>query len=54
MIANLGGETVVSGQDLATIEHAIPAGIAVGVQECLTKCGIKPNKKRSLVEALTS
>jgi hypothetical protein len=54
VIANLGGETVVSGQDLATIQHAIPAGIAVGVQECLTKCGIKPNKKRSLVEALTS
>lgn len=52
VIADLGGETIVSGKDLETIKHAIPAGIAVGVQECMTKCGIHPNKKRSLVEAL--
>ena len=52
VIADLGGETIVSGKDLETIKHAIPAGIAVGVKECLTKCGLHPNKKRSLVEAL--
>jgi hypothetical protein len=52
VIANLGGETIVSGKDLETVKHAIPAGIAVGVKECLAKCGMKPNQKRSLSEAL--
>jgi hypothetical protein len=50
VIANLGGDAVVSGQDLESIRHAIPAGIAASVESCLKTCGIKPYSKRSLAE----
>jgi len=50
VIASLGGDAVVSGQDLETIRHAIPAGLATSVEQCLQKCKIKPHAKRSLAE----
>jgi oxalate decarboxylase/phosphoglucose isomerase-like protein (cupin superfamily) len=50
VIAALGGDAVVSGADLDTIRHAIPAGLATGVSQCLQKCGMKSYSKRSLKE----
>jgi hypothetical protein len=50
VIANLGGDTVVSGADLASIRQAIPQGLATGVEQCIQKCGIKPYAKRSIKE----
>ena len=50
VIAALGGDAVVSGADLASIEKALPQGLATGVQECVSKCGIKLYSKRSLAE----
>jgi oxalate decarboxylase/phosphoglucose isomerase-like protein (cupin superfamily) len=52
VIASVGGETVVSGADLASIRHAIPQGLAAGVEQCLKKCNIKPFAKRSIAEVL--
>jgi len=53
VIAALGGDAIVSGQDLESIRHAIPAGLATSVQQCLTKCNIKPHAKRSLAEVFS-
>ena len=50
VIASLGGDAVVSGADLASIRHALPEGLAVSVEQCVQKCGINPNSKRSLRE----
>jgi Cupin len=50
VIASLGGDAVVSGADLASIQAAIPQGLATGVQACVQKCGIQPYAKRSLKE----
>ena len=50
VIASLGGDAVVSGADLASIRHALPKGIATGVEQCVKKCGIHPYAKRSLKE----
>jgi len=50
VIADLGGDAVVSGADLASIRHALPEGLATGVAQCVSKCGIKPYSKRSLKE----
>ena len=50
VIAALGGDAVVSGADLESIRHALPQGLATGVAECVSKCGIKPYSKRSLAE----
>ena len=50
LLASLGVDAVISGQDLETIRHAIPADLATSVQQCLQKCNIKPNSKRSLAE----
>ena len=51
VIASLGGDAVISGAELASIRHALPAGLATLVQQCTTKCGIKTMPKRSLKEA---
>lgn len=50
VIATLGGDAVVSGADLASIQQALPPKLATGVQECVSKCGITPYGKRSLAE----
>jgi Cupin len=48
--AALGGDQVVSGQDLATIEAGIPPATVIAVADCLAACGLQPNKKRSVKE----
>lgn len=48
VIESLGGDVVVSGADLASIRHALPQGLALSVESCVTKCGIKSQSKRSL------
>lgn len=50
VIANLGGEAIVSGQDLESVRAGLPAGVATGVQSCLTACGLNQYAKRSLNE----
>lgn len=35
------GDIVVDGRDLDLVKDSIPANVALGVQECLDKCGIK-------------
>jgi hypothetical protein len=52
VIAAVGGETVVSGADLESIRHALPQGLATGVEQCLQKCNIKQYGKRSMAEVL--
>jgi len=50
VIADFGGDAVISGADLESIRQALPQGLATGVAECVSKCGIKPRSKRSLQE----
>jgi hypothetical protein len=52
VIATLGGDMVFSGADLASVEHGIPASAIYLVQECVQRCGIKPNAKRSIAEVV--
>jgi hypothetical protein len=52
VIATLGGETTFSGADLASVEHAIPASAVYQVAECVERCGIKQNKKRSIADVV--
>jgi hypothetical protein len=52
--ATLGGDTVVSGADLATFEQGLPKDAVIAVQDCLSMCGIKTNAKRSLKEVFGS
>jgi oxalate decarboxylase/phosphoglucose isomerase-like protein (cupin superfamily) len=53
IVATLGGDSVVSGQDVDSLRTHIPTGLATGVQACLTKCGLKPYTKRSVAEVLS-
>jgi oxalate decarboxylase/phosphoglucose isomerase-like protein (cupin superfamily) len=46
--ANLGGDEVVSGADIAKIQANIPKDTIIAVQDCLKACGIPANHKRSL------
>jgi mannose-6-phosphate isomerase-like protein (cupin superfamily) len=48
--ATFGGDMVISGADLESIKEALPAGAVISVGDCLTRCGIKPNAKRSVSE----
>jgi len=50
--ASLGGDKVVSAADLASFERGLPQDAVFAVQECVSRCGIKPNRKRSLREIL--
>jgi len=50
--ATLGGDNVISGAELASIEKALPAAVVIQVADCLKTCGIQPNQKRSLKEVL--
>jgi hypothetical protein len=52
--ATLGGDQVVSGADLAGIKAGLPSATVIQIAECLTACGIKPNKKRSLKEIIVA
>ncbi|KAI9889438.1 MAG: hypothetical protein M1814_005301 [Vezdaea aestivalis] len=45
--ASFGGELILDGRNLDAFKSQIPANVARGVQECLTKCNIR---KRSLDE----
>lgn len=38
--AALGGDIVIDGRDLESVRGNIPANVAIGVEECLAKCGI--------------
>ncbi|KAJ3485140.1 hypothetical protein NLG97_g6882 [Lecanicillium saksenae] len=48
--ATLGGIQTLEGKDIESFRHAIPANIALGIDACLNKCGIKRNAKRDLSE----
>jgi hypothetical protein len=37
---SLGGDVVVNGMDIDAFRAYIPANVAIGVESCLTKCGI--------------
>lgn len=50
--STFGGEMVISGADLESIKHSLPAGAVISVGDCLTRCGIKPNTRRSVSEVL--
>jgi hypothetical protein len=50
VIADLGGDSIVSGSDLESIRAHIPPPVAVGVAQCLSTCKIQPYAKRSLKE----
>lgn len=39
--AALGGGITVAGEDLDKFRRLIPANVALGVDSCLSKCGIK-------------
>uniref|UniRef100_L2FD12 Spherulin-1b n=1 Tax=Colletotrichum fructicola (strain Nara gc5) TaxID=1213859 RepID=L2FD12_COLFN len=48
--ATLGGVQTIDGADLESFREHIPANIALGIDACLNKCGIKRNAKRDLNE----
>lgn len=48
--ATLGGVQSLSGADIETFRGMIPANIALGIDTCLQKCGIKRNAKRDINE----
>ncbi|KZZ95556.1 spherulin-1A [Moelleriella libera RCEF 2490] len=51
--ATLGlGPKTLDGADIETFRKAIPANIALGIDACLAKCGIKRNVKRDLGDLL--
>ncbi|TID04101.1 Spherulin-1A [Colletotrichum higginsianum] len=52
--ATLGGVQTVDGADLESFREHIPANIALGIDACLNKCGIKRNAKRDLNEIFGS
>ncbi|KAH9900453.1 RmlC-like cupin [Xylariomycetidae sp. FL2044] len=45
--ATLDVETL-NGADIETFKHLLPPNVALGVESCLQKCGIKKNVKRDL------
>ncbi|KAF9872882.1 hypothetical protein CkaCkLH20_09745 [Colletotrichum karsti] len=48
--STLGGVQTIDGADLESFREHIPANIALGIDACLNKCGIKRNAKRDLNE----
>ncbi len=44
--ATLGGVASLNGKDLESFREYIPDNIALGIEACLNKCGIKKNAKR--------
>ncbi|KAL4875744.1 RmlC-like cupin domain-containing protein [Aspergillus karnatakaensis] len=48
--ATLGGVQTFDGRDLESFKEMIPANVALGIQACLDKCGLKRNAKRDLRE----
>ncbi|KAF4126003.1 Cupin 1 [Geosmithia morbida] len=50
--ATLGGPVSFDGADIDTFRKAIPDNIALGIDACLSKCGIQRNKKRGVAELL--
>ncbi|KAM0425804.1 hypothetical protein ACHAPT_009055 [Fusarium lateritium] len=50
--ATLGGVQTIDGKDIESFRDMIPANIALGIDACLNKCGIKRNEKRSISEIL--
>ncbi|KAJ4137175.1 hypothetical protein NW768_002756 [Fusarium equiseti] len=52
LTATLGGVQTIDGKDIESFREHIPANIALGIDACLNKCGIKRNAKRDLNELL--
>ncbi|GJC79875.1 spherulin-1A [Colletotrichum liriopes] len=52
--STLGGVQTIDGADLESFRDHIPANIALGIDACLNKCGIKRNAKRDLNEIFSS
>ncbi|KAH7245167.1 RmlC-like cupin domain-containing protein [Fusarium tricinctum] len=50
--ATLGGVPTFNGEDIETFRDHIPHNIALGIEACLNKCGIKRNSKRDISELL--
>ncbi|KAL3471045.1 RmlC-like cupin domain-containing protein [Aspergillus californicus] len=50
--ATLGGIQTLDGKDIETFRDMIPANIALGIDACLNKCGLKRNAKRDLSELI--
>ncbi|PHH81761.1 hypothetical protein CDD82_7931 [Ophiocordyceps australis] len=50
--ATLGGVQTINGQDIESFRNMIPANVALGIDACLKRCGIKRNPKRSLEQVL--
>ncbi|RYC57328.1 hypothetical protein CHU98_g8893 [Xylaria longipes] len=44
--ATLGGVDMINGADLDTFKGLIPKNVALGVESCLEKCGIKKNNAK--------
>ncbi|KAH7190372.1 RmlC-like cupin domain-containing protein, partial [Fusarium oxysporum] len=50
--ATLGGVQTIDGKDIESFRSHIPANIALGIDACLNKCGIKRNARRDISELL--
>lgn len=50
--ATLGGIQTLNGQDIESFREMIPANVALGIDACLKKCGLKRNPKRSVEDLL--
>lgn len=50
LTATLGGVNMISGADIESFRDLIPDNFANGIQECLDRCGIQRNAKRSVEE----
>ena len=50
--ATLGGVQTLEGKDIESFRDFIPENIALGIDACLNKCGIKRNAKRDVSELL--
>lgn len=44
--ASVGGDLVIDGRDLDMVRDQIPANVALGVQQCLDKCGLKKREHK--------
>ncbi|KAI6899483.1 hypothetical protein KC318_g6350, partial [Hortaea werneckii] len=45
--ADLGVDTI-NGQSIEEFRQQLPANVALGVDECLNKCGLKPYSSKKL------
>ncbi|KAL4983284.1 RmlC-like cupin domain-containing protein [Aspergillus falconensis] len=50
--ATLGGIQTFNGQDIESFREMIPKNVALGIEACLNKCGLKRNEKRELRELM--